>query len=169
MSPERLNWNAHRLGWVKKHATEAKRRDGVFIHHAAGTLGGNVEDIIQQLKLHGYGYNYLIKGDTVYVLAQPFEVVSHAAGWNRSHVGIALAYLGPSVRPRGMPGEAGPGPTGLHHPPIDPVAVQTARKLVAWLRRQGVGDDLRVHWLENPLKADPWPLTPPDFEPGPEQ
>jgi len=168
VSPERLNWNGLYLGEVRRKTAVAERA-GVFIHHAAGTMGGDVEDIVRQLEAAGLGYNYLIKGDVVYILAGIYYPVSHAKGFNASHVGVAIAYQGPSTRPRGMPGEAGPGPTGLYHPPIDPLSVQTARKLVAWLRRQGVGSDIRVHWLENPLKADPWPLTPPDFEPGPEQ
>jgi hypothetical protein len=150
---------------------------GAGVHWAVGgpevTFGmppdEQVELIVQANAKRGTGYNELIAGGVVYQLAPWDRVVGHAGGPNATILrpntrlfGIAIAYAGPSQRPRGVEGEI----RGPHHkfgsawyPPISELDELLLVARLRAMRKHGLtADEVWGHSEINTAKSDPFPL-----------
>lgn len=144
---------------------------GITLHYAAGTQGGDPEDVLTQLKTYGYSYNYMIDRDgTRYQLVPDTDGSVHTDGTrNRSSFGIAFLNIGPAQTSRpGWPYAAIPGSTpdwpGAYWEPFTSDQIASAAGLV---RELGAGPDwyLIGHQDVNSDKSDPGPAFPwSDFE-----
>jgi hypothetical protein len=163
----RLNFNTRFKGRVQNWARHG-RPAGVMIHFAAGTMGGDVENIVGILgeSEEGLGYGALVSDAIIYELVDdPVKRwTRHARMYNTSHIGIAVAYPGPALY------EVDGWVEGVHRklkrpawfPPYSEADMVALAEYVARLQKADTGLALIRHEDVNATKNDPgvafdWP------------
>ena len=139
---------------------------GITLHYAAGTKGGDPDDVLYQTSRLGYSYHYLVDRDgTTYQLV-PDDVGSvHTDGTrNRTSYGIGFLNIGPAQLERdGWPYAPIPGSSpdwpGAYWEPFTQDQLSSAAALV---RRLGADPTwyLIGHQDVNSGKSDPGPAFP---------
>ena len=155
----RRNVNTKHRGRIKVVGKRSKPAKGVMIHYCVGTQNGNVADCVLQDVKYGVGYAAIIDGDIVYPLVDDMarDIVSHARGFNTSHVGLGIAYPGPqfSAREGWTRGVHAKTQRTCWVPPYPFKEIETLANEVKRLRAAGVGLEVRYHEDEDPEKSDP--------------
>ena len=137
--------------------TNGTRKSAIspFIHYAVGRKNGYVPDVVEVLNEYRYGYTALISDGIIYQLAEPEQIVSHASGFNRSHLGIAFAYYGPVAKKvKGWIEK-----DGLWYPPYNDCDIEIAAQYLKMLYEKGFLESLEPIYHEdvNPKKRDVGP------------
>lgn len=171
------------LGGVVTHGVRQSVEAGV-LHWGVGEAPlqaspeQRVVDLLRVNRPRKTGYSTVISGGIVYPLASWRSIVWHAGGKratiedpNTRTLGVCIAYIGPSERPRGIEGEV----LGPHHtlgeawyPPIPRVDVLLAAQEMRRLRRYGLAEvyghsEINAYPDGRPAKSDPFPVDMADF------
>jgi hypothetical protein len=168
MRAHRLDFNDSQKGRVQVTKTRAKAL-GVVVHFTSGT-GDGVPNSVNGLVEYGLGYQCIISHGVIWTLAGALQVVSHARGYNSSHIGIALKHEG--LRTRAIAGQTVPAfhrKTGkaMHQRHYDPLDLEASAYHVASLLRtycggpdKSVADRILFHDELDTGKNDPGPAFP---------